>query len=69
MKNRAHHTGINCTPYEAMLGTKMKVGLKSSSIPHEALLDINSEKDLEKLVSTGSTITERNLVDFTKINQ
>lgn len=23
MKNRAHHTGINCTPYEAMFGTKL----------------------------------------------
>ncbi|CAG4960492.1 unnamed protein product [Colias eurytheme] len=62
MKNRAHHTGINCTPYEAMFGTKLKVGLKSSSIPHEALLDINSEEDLEKLLSTESTITERNQV-------
>ncbi|XP_018564473.2 KRAB-A domain-containing protein 2-like [Anoplophora glabripennis] len=69
MKNRAHHTGINCTPYEAMFGTKLKVGLKSSSIPHEALLDINSEEDLEKLLSTESTSTERNLVDFTENDQ
>ncbi|CAG4935631.1 unnamed protein product [Colias eurytheme] len=45
-----------------MFGTKLKVGLKSSSIPHEALLDINSEEDLEKLLSTESTITERNQV-------
>ncbi|KAJ8718885.1 hypothetical protein PYW07_016441 [Mythimna separata] len=69
MKNRAHHTGINCTPFEAMFGTKLKVGLKSSSIPHEALLDINSKEDLEKRLSIESTIAERNLVVVTENDQ
>lgn len=68
MKNRAHHIGINCSPYEAMFGTQLKVGLKSSSIPHEALLDINSEENLEKLLSPENTtsITETNQAKTTE---
>lgn len=64
-KNRAHHKGIHSTSYDAMFRT-LKVGLKSSSTPHEALLDINSEEDLEKLYSTETTIIESNLVGFSK---
>ena len=31
MENRAYHEGIKCSPYEAMLGQPMKVGLKTSN--------------------------------------
>jgi hypothetical protein len=49
MKNRAHHSGINCTPYEAMFGTKLKVGLKSF-LPEDVLPNIKCEEDLEVIV-------------------
>ncbi|XP_053607024.1 KRAB-A domain-containing protein 2-like [Plodia interpunctella] len=56
IKNREYHTGINGSPYEAMFGKRLKIGLKSSSIPNEALLDVNSEEDLEKLLSTNNQV-------------
>ncbi|XP_067126039.1 KRAB-A domain-containing protein 2-like [Centruroides vittatus] len=48
MKNRAHHTDINCSLYEAMFGAKLKVGLKNF-IPNESLTNINMEGNLERL--------------------
>ena len=55
MKNRAYHSGINCTPYEAMFGTKLKVGLRSF-IPTDVLPDINCEEDLEVLVKDQNNL-------------
>lgn len=55
MKNRAHHSGINCTPYEAMFGTKLKVGLKSF-LPTDVLHNINCEEDLEVLVKDQNNL-------------
>lgn len=58
-----HRTGINCTLYEAMFGKKLKVGLNSSSISHEARLGINLEEKLEKLKSTvNGTIHKKNQI-------
>ena len=37
MKNRACYEGIKCLPYEAMFGQPMKVGLKTSNIPDDAI--------------------------------
>lgn len=62
MINRAHHTGIHCSPYEAMFGTKLKVGLKSSSTSQGTLIDINSEEDLGKLLTTESTTTNKDQI-------
>lgn len=50
MKNRALHAGIKRSPYEAMFGQPAKVGLTSSSLPHEVLSSINSEEDLENIL-------------------
>ncbi|XP_023220191.1 KRAB-A domain-containing protein 2-like [Centruroides sculpturatus] len=36
MKNRAHRTDINCSPYEVMLGATLKIGLKNF-IPNDSL--------------------------------
>lgn len=47
-KNRAFHAGIKRSPYEAIFGTKAKVGLTSSSLPDEILGRIESEEDLEE---------------------
>ncbi|KAI5717175.1 hypothetical protein M8J77_001334 [Diaphorina citri] len=54
-KNRAHHTGINCSPYEAMFGVPAKVGLKTSSLPKEALDSISTEEDLEVMLEQVET--------------
>ena len=59
MKNRAYHEGIKCSPYEAMFGKPMKVGLKTSNLPADAIDDIFAEKELEKIIS-GQDGDERN---------
>lgn len=46
IKNREYDSGLNCSPYEAMFGLKLKFGLKAS-LPPETLLSINTEEDLE----------------------
>ena len=35
MKNRAYHEGLKCSPYEAVFGQPMKVGLKTSNLPND----------------------------------
>lgn len=50
MKNKAHHSGISRSPYEAMFGCKAKVGLKTFLPALETMSDITSEEDLEAMV-------------------
>ncbi|XP_023218899.1 SCAN domain-containing protein 3-like [Centruroides sculpturatus] len=57
MKNRTHHTGINCSPYEAMFGAKLKVGLKNF-IPNESLINVNMEEDLQRLYKTIDEVSQ-----------
>lgn len=52
MKNRAHHAGINMTPYKAMFGVDPRVGLVTSNLPDELIATINVEDELENLRST-----------------
>ena len=51
IKNRAYHEGIKCSPYEAMFGQPMKVGLKTSNLLDHAIEDIFTEEKLQKAVS------------------
>ena len=51
MKKRAYHEDIKCSPYEAMFGQPMKVGLKTSNLLDDAIEDIFTEEELEKVVS------------------
>lgn len=55
MKNRALHSGIKRTPYEALFGCKVKVGLTTSSLPQDVLDGIQSEEDLERIVNNIHT--------------
>ena len=75
MKNRAYHEGIKCSPYEAMFGQPMKVGLKTSNLPDDAIDDIFAEEELEKIISgqdgdeqndpmEDPTVEENNLPDI-----
>lgn len=52
MKNRAFHEGIKCTPYEAMFGTPVKVGLKTSSLPNDVTEHFRTEEKLQALIKT-----------------
>ena len=47
MKNRPHHEGLKCSPYEAMFGQPMKVGLKTSNLSNETNNDIQTKEELE----------------------
>lgn len=55
IKNRAHHSGINCTPYKTTFGAKLKVGLKSF-LPEHVLPNTNCEKDLEAIVEDENNL-------------
>ena len=57
MKNKAYHRGIKCSPYEAMFGQPMRVGLKSSSLPYDAIANLMSEEDLERVIASVSSAT------------
>ncbi|KAK3929775.1 KRAB-A domain-containing protein 2 [Frankliniella fusca] len=46
LKNRRHHQGIGRSPYEALFGCPMKVGL-GTSFPPELVSNLESEEDLE----------------------
>jgi len=47
-KNRALHSGVKRSPYEAMFGAKPKVGLSSLLLPQETINVISTEEELEK---------------------
>jgi len=51
IKNRAYHEGIKCSPYEAMFGVPMKLGIANSFLPRN--LTIKMTNDGEEL-SPGS---------------
>ena len=53
MKNRAHHEGLKCSPYEAKFGQPMKVGLKISNPPDETINDIQTEEKLDEIISAN----------------
>ncbi|XP_025412805.1 KRAB-A domain-containing protein 2-like [Sipha flava] len=46
MKNSAFHSGIKRSPYEAMFGCTMKMGLATSSIPKNVITELINEDDL-----------------------
>ena len=54
-KNASHHSGIKCSPFAALLGADAKMGLTSSSLPHEVLSKLQSEDDLLARVCQETT--------------
>jgi len=60
MKNRAYHEGIKCSPYEAMFGSPMKMGIATSAIPKDMIGSLRSEEDLETLLHSQKN-TEQNI--------
>ncbi|XP_023214099.1 KRAB-A domain-containing protein 2-like [Centruroides sculpturatus] len=63
MKNRAYHEGIKCSPYEAMFGCPMKMGLATSAIPNDMIRVIRSEEDLEKLLHSRDNMEQNNDIE------
>ena len=51
LKNRAYHEGIKCLLYEAMFRQPLKVELKTSNLPDDAIEDTFTKKELEIAVS------------------
>ena len=54
-KNASHHSGIKCPPFAALLCADAKMGLTSSSLPHEVLSKLQSEDDLLARVCQETT--------------
>ncbi|CAH1986524.1 unnamed protein product [Acanthoscelides obtectus] len=50
MENRTYHDGIKQAPYAAMFGHYIKVGLSTSAFPKEAIENLRTEEELEKVV-------------------
>ncbi|KAF0751498.1 Uncharacterized protein FWK35_00017714 [Aphis craccivora] len=55
MKNRSLHHGINCSSYEAMFGTRAKIGLKSTSLPVSIIHKLKNDDDLETAPNSINT--------------
>ena len=47
-KNRRFHSGIGRSPYEAMFGKPMSLGISDDKFPKDVLSQIESEEDLER---------------------
>uniref|UniRef100_A0A914ED65 Uncharacterized protein n=1 Tax=Acrobeloides nanus TaxID=290746 RepID=A0A914ED65_9BILA len=47
-KNRRFHSGIKRSPYEAMFGQPMNLGISNDPLPAEIIDGIETEEDLEK---------------------
>ena len=58
MKNRAHHEGLKCSPHEITFAQSMKVGLKTSNLPDETINDIQTEEELEEIISATNDENE-----------
>lgn len=50
MKNRALHSGIKTSPYEALFGCKVKVGLSTSNLPKEVIDNLENEEQLLEII-------------------
>lgn len=51
-KNRALHSVIKTSPYEAMFGSAQKIGLADSSLSSDMYSSIETEEELEQLLSS-----------------
>jgi len=52
-KNRALHSGIRTSPYEAMFGTAQMIGLGDSPLTEDMYSSTETEKELGQLFNAG----------------
>lgn len=70
MKNRAFHSGIKRSPYQAMFGSDIKIRLSTSILPPETINNISSEEDLENVLQNiGGKCEESNSADANQVNR
>jgi len=70
MKNRAFHSGIKRSPYQAMFGSDIKIGLSTSILPPETINNISSEEDLENVLQNiGGKSEDSNSADANQVNR
>jgi hypothetical protein len=48
MKNRVLHSGIKMSPYEALFGWKVKIGLSTSKLLKEVIDNLENEEQLQR---------------------
>lgn len=58
--NCSNSTGVNCSPYEVMVWTNLKLGLKSS-LPQKALVNIDLEEDLHTMLTQMQSLQQGQL--------
>jgi hypothetical protein len=63
MKNRSYHSGIRRSPYEAVFGQPVKLGLKTSKIPEDILPNLRTEEDLESALKSSDNTNVENTED------
>ena len=66
MKNRAHHSGIRRSPYQAMFGCDVKVGLVT--LPADAVAKIESEEELTILLENMAASVESGSKESSQTN-
>lgn len=59
MKNRAHHAGINRTPYKAMFGDDPRVRFTTTNLLNNAINTINVDDDLKNFTDTQTRREEK----------
>ncbi|XP_063803341.1 KRAB-A domain-containing protein 2-like [Pseudophryne corroboree] len=52
MKNTDYHESIYQSPYQAMFGRSIKIGLSTSPLPSDAVEELETEEELEELLHT-----------------
>jgi len=52
-KNRAVHSGIKTSPYEAMFGTAQKIGLGDSPLTEDMYCSTETEEEMEQFFNAG----------------
>jgi hypothetical protein len=57
MKNRAYHEGTKCSPYEAMFGVPMKLGIANSVLRQNVIVNMTIEEDLQKVININNECT------------
>jgi hypothetical protein len=57
MKNRAYHEGTKCSPYKAMFGVPLKLGIANSVLRRNVIVNMTTEEDLEKVININNECT------------
>jgi len=48
------HGGIKCSPYDALFGVPMKLGIANCVLPRNLTINMTTEEDLEKVININN---------------